>query len=172
MKLIQTLLDQGMNHQDVTHQALKLGTEQKDIARYLANIADAPLIQAHRNGIIILQAYLLLLNLLAIASLAWLGYEQNNPLLYGLAGFAGLIALACWYGISRHRASAYIAVCMMTALGSLQAVRGFAEAPALICVCIALNLVLIVLAARLKLKLFPHQNFFNNRKSPNGILCY
>lgn len=116
MKLIQTLLDQGMNHQDVTQQALKLGTEKKNVARYLANVADAPLIKAHRNEINILQAYMLLLNLLTIASLAWQGYEQDSPIFYGL------VALACWYGISRHRASAYIAVCMMTAMGSLQAV--------------------------------------------------
>ncbi|MBL8823726.1 MAG: hypothetical protein JNJ77_14150 [Planctomycetia bacterium] len=172
MKLIQTLLDQGMNHQEATNQALKLGMEKKNVARFLANIADAPLIQSHQNEITFLQAYMMLLNVIAIASLTWLGYEQSNQLFYGLAGFAVVIALACWYGISRHRASAYVAVCMLTAMSSMQALRGFQESPAMVSVCIALNLILIGLAIRLKLKLFPQQNFFNNKKCENGNLCY
>lgn len=172
MKAVNHLLALGLSHREIIQKAPSLGIDVKKAQNYLANVADAPLIKENRPAIMTMQVYMLVLNCLAMGSLAWLGWHEQETFYYIMAGAGALFTAGFWYGISKNRASAYVAVCYLTGLASLQALRGMKEAPGIILMCVLLNIVLIAMAVRLKLRLFPHQNFFNTKKRQDGCLCY
>lgn len=172
MKAVDQLLAQGLTHAQIIKTADTLGLDMKKLQNYLANTADAPLIREHRPAILTMQVYMLTLNCLAVGSMAWLGWHEQEVMYYIAAGVGALFTAAFWYGISRHRASAYVAVCFLTGLACMQALRAVKEAPATVMICVMLNLILIAMAVRLKLKLFPQQNFLNSKKRQDGCLSY
>lgn len=164
MKLVNELLAQGLPHDAIRKVVSPQDVSPEKLEKYLSNIADAPLVKTHRLGILGFQLYLLALNTLAVGSLAWLGYSQGQPFFFGLAGVGVLIAFACWYGISRNMASAYVGVCCLTATGSMQLLKAMKEDPTTVGICLFLNLLLIAYAVSMKFMLFPQQNFFNTKK--------
>ncbi len=172
MKIVSPLLAQGLSHQQVVKAALAQGADPRKVNNFLANVADAPLIEENRTGIYVMQGYLLLLNLAFVAEVFFHGFQGIEPFNSPLAGGGLLITAAFWYGISRNFASAYLAVIIMTASACVRALPAFKDAPGQTMLSVFLGVVLIGMAVRLKLRLFPHQNFFNSRKRADGTLCY
>jgi hypothetical protein len=172
MKIVSPLLAQGLSHQEVMKAALKLGANQKKVSNFLANVADAPLVEENRQGIRLFQICMLLLNLAVVAEVTWHGYSQHEPIYFALAGGALLFTVAFWYGISRNFASAYLAVIFMTAYSCVQVLPSIKLTPERTIPSLLLAVILIAMAVRLKLRLFPLQNFFNTRKRADGALCY
>jgi O-antigen ligase len=164
MKLVNELLAQGLSHADI-RQAVSQdkSIDSQKVEKYLANVADAPLVRQHRSAIVGFQLYLLTLNILAIGSMVWLGINEQ-PIYFAGAAVAALIAFACWYGVSRNLGSSYVGICMLTAMGSLQLVKMAKEQPTVVGVVLALNAILILYAAGLKMALFPGQGFFSTHK--------
>ena len=139
MKAVDQLLAQGLTHAEIVNQANKLGVDNKKLHNYLANTADAPLVAEHRPAIVTMQVYMLTLNCLSVGCMAWLGWQEQEMMYYIAAGVGVLFTAAFWYGISKNRASAYVAVCCLTGVASMQALRGMKEAPAMVLVCVVLN---------------------------------
>jgi len=172
MKIVSPLLAQGLPHQEVMKAAVAQGAHPKKVSNFLANVADAPLIEENRQGILVFQFYMLMVNLAFVADVFFHGFDRLEPFNYPLAGVGLLVAAAFWYGISRNFASAYLAVIIMTASACVRVLPAFKESPGQAMLSILFAVILIGMAVRLKFRLFPHQNFLNSRKRADGGLCY
>lgn len=172
MKIVSPLLAQGLSHKEVMKAALAQGVDRKKVSNFLANVADAPLIEVNRTGILTFQLLLLLLNLSVVAAMVWHGYANHEPVYYAGAAGGLLFSAAFWYGISRNFASAYLAVIILTVTSCIRVLPALKETPEQTVPSLILALIVVGLAVRLKSRLFPRQNFFNSKKQPEGGLCY
>lgn len=172
MKIVRSLLAQGLSHQEVMKAARQEGADPKKVSNILANIADAPRIQENRRGILFFQIGLLMINLAVTAEIAWQGFQHQDPLFYAMAAGCLLFTAAFWYGISRNFASAYLAVIFLTAYSCTRVLPALKETPVQTGLSLLLAIIVIAMAIRLKLRLFPQQNFFNTRKQAGGGLCF
>lgn len=172
MKIVSPLLAQGLPHKEVMKAALAQGANPKKVSNFLANVADAPLLQENRQGILVFQIYMLLINLAFVTDVFFHGYDRLAPFNYLVAGIGLLVTAAFWYGISRNFASAYLAVIIMTSSACVRVLPAFKDAPGQTILSVILAIILVGMAVRLKFRLFPQQNFFNSRKRADGGLCY
>lgn len=172
MQVVNTLLAQGLSHEEIYQTALKAGIDHQQVCKQLAFVADARLVERHRSAIRMLAGYLGLLSLGSIGALLWVGVETQEMLYYACAGIALLMTLAFLFALKKNRAQAYTSIVMLTLLGSFQGMRHMQESPGVIMACVLLNLILVGLALRLKYKLFPRQNFLHTKKQPDGCLVF
>ncbi|MEM9257365.1 MAG: hypothetical protein AAGA91_18140 [Pseudomonadota bacterium] len=172
MKIVKRLLKEGENKGSIFEKASAEGLNPKKVSKYLAMYPDPEESENYNRANNILIGIYSVLVLLGLLGATHILFELPAGAMLGVLAFALLIPGAIIYCIYKKQSIGYLILCFFLFKGILDSFKEYEASPVGVWVGVAINACLVVYVVILKNKLFPHQNFFNTKKSGEGIAIF
>jgi hypothetical protein len=175
MKLVKSLMKQGVDKGEIFARAIDQGLNPKKVSRYLSGFPDKSLSEKyHKANIIFLSIYgaLVFRGIWSVYGMLSESPLKARLIIFGVIGFFLIIIVALMYLIYKKRAVGYMALLPFLIKGISNAFKGYEQDPLGSLAAASMVFGLIAFLIILKNKIFSYQNFFNTKKTGHGIYIF
>ena len=172
MKIVKRLLKDGVDKKEIFDRAVAEGLDAKKVAKHLALYPDPEESERYHKAnktLLIVYSVLTLFGMLAILPLL-AGMPAGAMLV--LLGFVLLIPVALIYSISKKQSIGYLVLSFFVLKGVVDSFTDTEGDVTAMAISMSVGVLFLTFVVCLKLRLFPHQNFINNKKDQDGLVIF
>ena len=172
MKIVESLMKEGVDKKEIFKIALEEGLPQKKVSRNLAIHPDKDIAKKYSKANFLLLCLYSVMVLIGLLSVIGIAAKFSLGVIAGLLCFSMLIPSFIIYSIFNNQSIGYFLLCFFLFKGILDSVKFLESNPKWFLIGVIVNLAMLVFVVILKKKMFPYQNFFNSKKTSEGVYVF